>query len=228
MSAKVSCPVLRGGENGDAQTLPDYPPSTLTEITPSSYETQFCTGIAKLIIPETGEVFEVSPDDLDWDSGSSDEERGMGMEYHHYATITFESKQRDCRIEATWNIWEYPVGVINRTKPEVEGGKLLQNFDNYQLPHQDYVDEEQLEAILSNTKFYLTFSDEISSLRLLNSLTIEDFNAQKALKKQIFISAVTCLETYLSDAFINTVLSKRTYLKSFFSSFKNFEYKKLR
>jgi hypothetical protein len=35
----------------------------LKEITP-----KFCTGIAKLTIPETGEVFEVSSDDLDWES----------------------------------------------------------------------------------------------------------------------------------------------------------------
>jgi len=31
VSAKVLCTVLRGGESGDAQTLPDYPTSTQTE-----------------------------------------------------------------------------------------------------------------------------------------------------------------------------------------------------
>lgn len=199
----------------------------LEEITPGSYKAAFCTGIAKLTIPETDEVFEVSPDDLDWDSDCSDPDRGMGAELHHYATITFESEQGDYQVEATWNIWEYPIGVVNYANTEVEGGELLQDFNTYQLPHEDYVDEDQLDAILSNTEFYHTFFDEISSLRVLNSLSIADFNAQRTLKRQIFISAVTCLETYLSDAFINTVLSNQTYLKSFFSSFKDFKDRKL-
>ncbi|MDB9375459.1 hypothetical protein [Nodularia sphaerocarpa] len=199
----------------------------MEEITPSFNKAEFCTGIAELTILETGEVFEVSPDDLDWDSYCSDSDRGMGAELHHYATITFESEQGDYGVEATWNIWEYPIGIINYTKTEVEGGKLLQDFDGYQLPHEDYLDEDQLDAILSNTEFYRTFSDEISSLRVINSLRIADSNAQRTLKRQIFISAVTCLETYLSDAFINTVLSNKTYLKCFFSSFKDFKHQKL-
>lgn len=199
----------------------------LEEIMPSSYKAMYCTGIAKLIIPETGEVFEVSSDDLDWDSDCSDPDRGMGAELLHYATITFESEQGNYQVEATWNIWEYPIGAINHIDTEVEGGELLQDFDDFQLPHEDYVDEDQLDAILSNTEFYCTFSDEVSSLRILNSLTIADFNAQKTLKRQIFISAVTCLETYLSDAFINTVLSNKKYLESFFSSFKEFKDRKI-
>ncbi|MEC4988441.1 MAG: hypothetical protein SAJ37_06795 [Oscillatoria sp. PMC 1068.18] len=194
---------------------------------PNSYKAEFCTGIAKLTIPETGEVFEVSSDDLEWDSECSDPDRGMGAELHHYATIIFESEQGDYQVEATFNIWEYPIGAVNYTNTEVEGGELLQDFDGYQLPHEDYVDEDQLDAILSNTEFYHTFSNEISSLRKLNSLSTGDFNAQRTLKRQIFISAVTCLETYLSDAFINTVLSNQTYLKSFFSSFKDFRDRRL-
>jgi hypothetical protein len=73
----------------------------LEEITPSPYKAGFCKGIAKLTIPETGEVFEVNPDDLDWDSDCSDSDRGMGMELHHYATITFESEQGGYQVEAT-------------------------------------------------------------------------------------------------------------------------------
>ncbi|MEB3181372.1 MAG: HEPN domain-containing protein [Nostocaceae cyanobacterium] len=199
----------------------------LEEMTSDSYKAPFCAGIAKLTIPETGEVFEVSPDDLDWESYCADSDRGMGAELHHYATVVFESEQEDYQVEATWNIWEYPIGAINYTNTEVEGGELLQDFDFYQLPHEDYTDEEQLDAILSNTEFFHTFFNEISSLRVLNSLNIADTNAQRTLKRQIFISAVTCLETYLSDAFINTVLSNQVYLKSFFSSFKDFKDKKL-
>lgn len=38
---------------------------------------------------------------------------------------------------------------------------------------------------------------------------------------------IACVETYLSDAFINTVLSNQDYLRSFFTSFKDFKEQKL-
>jgi phospholipid N-methyltransferase len=87
--------------------------------------------------------------------------------------------------------------------------------------------EEQLDAILSNTEFHRTFSEEIFSLKVLNSLKIADYNSRNTLKRQIYIAAITCLETYLSDAFLNTVLSNKQYLKSFFYSFKDFRKQKI-
>ncbi len=83
--------------------------------------------------------------------------------------------------------------------------------------------DEELEAILSNTEFYQTFSSEISNLKVLNNIVDINQNALNTLKKQIFVSAITCLETYLSDAFINTVLSDKEYIKSFFSSYQDFK-----
>ena len=65
--------------------------------------------------------------------------------------------------------------------------------------------------------------NEINSLKILNRINVVDQNAHKILKRQIYVSIVTCLETYLSDAFINTTLSNEIYIKSFFSSFKDFK-----
>lgn len=186
----------------------------------------FCVGVAKLTIPETGEIFEVNPEDLDWESECSDPDRGMGAELHHYATISFESEHSDYQVEATWHIWEYPIGSINNVDVEAEEDSLLKDFDDYQLPYEDYVDEEQLDAILSNTKFHSTFSDEILRLQKLSRLNVTDLD-KKMLNRLVFIGVINCLETYLSDAFINTVLSKKVYLRSFFSSFKEFKYKKI-
>lgn len=92
---------------------------------------------------------------------------------------------------------------------------------------EDYTDKEQLEAILSNTDFYLTFLEEIASLRVLNKLSIPDPKAKKTLSRNLYVGVIGCLETYLSDAFINTVLSNENYLKSFFISFKDFKEQKL-
>ncbi|MGF1677185.1 MAG: HEPN domain-containing protein [Rivularia sp. (in: cyanobacteria)] len=84
--------------------------------------------------------------------------------------------------------------------------------------YDDYID-----AILFNTEFHKTFYKEISSLKILNNLEVSDNNAQKTLKKQIYLGAITCLETYLCDAFIHTVLSNRKYLKCFFHNFIDFQ-----
>jgi hypothetical protein len=92
---------------------------------------------------------------------------------------------------------------------------------------EDYTDKDQLEAILSNTDFYVTFRDEIVSLRVLNQLRVPEDKANKTLRRHLYVGVITCLETYLSDAFINTVLSKKDYLNSFFTSFKDFKEQKL-
>ncbi|BAY74231.1 hypothetical protein NIES25_06420 [Nostoc linckia NIES-25] len=92
---------------------------------------------------------------------------------------------------------------------------------------EDYTDKDQLESILSNTAFYRTFWDEIASLRVLNKLSVLDPKAKKTLKRHIYVGVIACLETYLSDAFINTVLSNKKYFSSFFTSFKDFKEQKL-
>lgn len=92
---------------------------------------------------------------------------------------------------------------------------------------EDYTDKDQLEAILSNTDFHHTFREEIASLRVLNKLSLPDPKAKKTLSRNLYVGVIGCLETYLSDAFINTVLSNEKYLKSFFISFKDFKEQKL-
>ena len=89
----------------------------------------------------------------------------------------------------------------------------------------NYYDEE-LDAILSNTEFYETFNLEMSNLKLLNNVSINnsvtdmDITINQTFRRQIYVGVVTCLETYLSDAFINTVLSNEEYLELFFKTFK--------
>lgn len=95
------------------------------------------------------------------------------------------------------------------------------------LDDPDCFNTKQLDAILSNTKFYQTFSLEISNLRVLNEIKDVEVKVLDTLKKQIFVGAITCLETYLSDAFINTVLSDQEYLKSFYASSIDFKKQKL-
>ena len=92
---------------------------------------------------------------------------------------------------------------------------------------EDYTDKDQLQAILSNTDFHRTFLDEIASLRVLNQLRVPEQKAKKTLSRNLYVGVIACLETFLSDAFINTVLSRETYLNSFIRTFKDFKDQKV-
>lgn len=81
------------------------------------------------------------------------------------------------------------------------------------------IDSELEKAILSNANYFKTFSDELSKLKQLNNFAISDSDIRRTLQGQIYIGAITCMETYLSDAFINTVLSNEEFLISFFTNY---------
>lgn len=63
-------------------------------------------------------------------------------------------------------------------------------------------------------------------MKLLNSISVSDAKALNTLQRQIYVGAITCLETFLSDAFINNVLSNEEFLRSFFSNY-DFKEKKI-
>jgi hypothetical protein len=117
--------------------------------------------------------------------------------------------------------------VFDTIHAELRGEAIQDNgtweISNYQITEADfginYEDTDYAEAVISNVNYFQTFSDEISSLRLLNNLVIEDEKALKTLQKQIYIGAITCLETYFSDALVNKVLSSQEFLQSFISKY---------
>lgn len=85
-----------------------------------------------------------------------------------------------------------------------------------QLP--DY-DEERYEAIASNTRFFDTFESEINKLADWNRHSLVDVT----LRKLIYVGIVVAMETYLSDAFINTVVPSEKFRRKFVETFHNFK-----
>ncbi|MBL7996871.1 hypothetical protein JNM05_16010 [bacterium] len=87
-------------------------------------------------------------------------------------------------------------------------------------------DEDLLESILGNTSFYDNFNNSISALNELSKINIVDEELSSYHNKLIYSSIITCLETYLSDAFINTVLGKEMHFRKFVETFKEFNSQK--
>lgn len=94
-----------------------------------------CTGRAELRIVSTGEVFQVRPEDVDWEQDGG-EERSMGAELRYVATFEFSSSKTGQHYEATWELWEYPIGVQNHSNTQVtDGVEVIKDFE-YGLSHE--------------------------------------------------------------------------------------------
>ncbi|WP_282093513.1 hypothetical protein [Epibacterium ulvae] len=71
---------------------------------------------------ETGELFEIEPDEIDWEVVAS-EERDMGPD-----RLWSASTSRDELGEIRWEMSEYPEGFLGNLVPDLNGHELVQNF----------------------------------------------------------------------------------------------------
>jgi hypothetical protein len=101
-----------------------------------------------------------------------------------------------------------------------------------ELPDDHYVEieeidepyyEDQYDAISSNTEFFETFNDGLNSIQELLKIEPIENNLKILFDNQLYSSVIGTMETYLSDAFINTVFKSKENLKRFFKSFKGFD-----
>jgi len=93
------------------------------------------------------------------------------------------------------------------------------NYDEYE--------QYYLNAILDDNNFLKSFCNDVSKLRELLKIRIDDSLLKETFLRQLFISQIIILETYLSDAFINIVLSDKEHIKKFVKTFKDFKNEKI-
>lgn len=79
--------------------------------------------------------------------------------------------------------------------------------------------EGQIDAIIESLNFITTFNKEISNLKQLNDVTLDNSDLQETLQRQIYSGAITCLEDYLSTTLIQEVLNKEEYFKNFVKTY---------
>lgn len=91
---------------------------------------------------------------------------------------------------------------------------------------EDYDYEEQFEAIIANKFFYDSFQNEISNVRQLNEIQLESPELLIVLKRQLYITAIGALETFLSETFINVTNEKSDYFRNFVETYPNFKERK--
>jgi len=94
-----------------------------------------------------------------------------------------------------------PDGVIEDLADELNAI----SYEWSRPPSDSDLDEELLSAVRSNTEYYSNFSASLKTAeRMLKGSSRASYREE--LRLLIFANVVTALETYLSDAFINTVM----------------------
>lgn len=91
---------------------------------------------------------------------------------------------------------------------------------------EDYDYEEQFEAIIANKFFYDSFQNEIFNVRQLNEIHLESQELLIVLKRQLYITAIGALETFLSETFINVTNENSDYFRNFVETYPNFKERK--
>jgi len=92
-------------------------------------------------------------------------------------------------------------------------------------PSSEEYDKYLLSVITTNTKFHDTFIENIENIRQLLSMKV-DRDLHQNYYMLLYVSVITAMETYLSDAFINTVFGSHYLLRRFVESNPDFEKQK--
>lgn len=125
-----------------------------------------CEGEAQIKDAETGAIYTIEADLLDWDAVGS-HERQMGPETHYQART-----EHDVLGLLEWNLWEYPAGVENMRSIEIGKHEMIEDLD-IEFRHTPDFDEEEYRQQFEQT---ISSEDDLDgiSLEQLKSLSASD------------------------------------------------------
>ncbi len=86
--------------------------------------------------------------------------------------------------------------------------------------------DEQFNAIITNVNHRKKFNNEIENLKQVNEITLDDPKLEKILKRQIFISVIGTMETFLSDTFIKLTFDDQSNFRRFIETHPEFKKQK--
>ncbi|RUR28081.1 hypothetical protein [Vreelandella nanhaiensis] len=153
----------------------------------------------------------------------------LGVSWRELQDLEYEIT---ARVSTDGNVYSYIIEFSKDNDPSVlrnvEG--LSENWTVEIAPwvlERSEEDEYELGAIARNENYRLSFISELQDLDGLLELEIADQNLHRVLLRQVFISIIGAVETYLSDAFINEVISNPLYLERFVQSHPEFKKQKI-
>lgn len=152
----------------------------------------------------------------------------LGITYEDLTQLSWEIETDESN---DGHIYNYRVEFSEDSPKEIlakiehlENGTTV-NLEPWELD-ENYDYDEQIEAIVENQNYLQKFKDEIANLQALSSLKIPDEVLKGILNRQVFISIIGTMETFLSDAFINLTFSNDTYFRNFIETHPEFKKRK--
>lgn len=85
------------------------------------------------------------------------------------------------------------------------------------------LDEYLAESVKGNTEYYRNFALGLQSINKMTDLEIKNSNMRQTLLRLLYANTITVMETYLSDAFINTVRKNDTLVRKFVETTQHFK-----
>jgi len=143
--------------------------------------------------------------------------RVLGLDIESVEELNYEIS-----IEASKDgvIYEYKIEFLdspsNHLLSEIE--RLEEGYFVRLAPWEldaDYDYRSQYEAITFNSSYVETYQTDISGLLDLIVIEMPNTDLQRIFYRQIFISIIGAMETFLSDAFINQTMSNKYHFRKF-------------
>lgn len=153
-------------------------------------------GVASIRHRQSGLVYEIEGDTLDWEVVDGDE-RQMGPEFHHEAALEHPELGK-----LVWGLWEYPVGVENYRTTDAGPHEVVEDLD-YGLQHVREDSDEWLEPPPPEDPFAIFMGSYHGSSDLLAHSGSAD--GGQLVNRLVFSHQVTALEAYLGDTIKNEV-----------------------
>jgi hypothetical protein len=94
---------------------------------------------------------------------------------------------------------------------------------------EEYLENETLREVnaFSNSDPYENFKSQLNNLNVLLEQNLPSEETQQILRKQIFASGITLLESYLSETLISKVMKDENYFRQFVEEFNEFKQEKI-
>lgn len=156
----------------------------------------YCRGTARIRHRDTGVVYEIEGDELDWDAVGGDE-KGMGPENLYEAVLDHPELGK-----LTWGLSEYPIGAENYPYGNVSGHELVEDFD-YGLEHKEPDPNEWLDYDVPANPFTIF----MATYHQTGDLLADHGNTHGSylVNRLVFSHQITALEAYLGDTLLKAV-----------------------
>ena len=153
----------------------------------------------------------------------------LGITYDELTELDYEIETDQSNDGLVYNyriefdIYNSPKHILSKIKNLEDGCRVY--FQPWDFD-EEYDYDEQYDAITENKDYLQKFKDEIANLEALNSLKIPDEVLKAILHRQLFISVIGTMETFLADAFINLTNDNEEFLKNFIETHPEFKKRK--